>query len=110
MILPRYLVGPLLLCQGQVLQHSGVLSTYRPYAPGCARVPAAPLRPTRLFRVPPHAPPQATLAACNVAATLQGYPAWTQSDVLPFVDGPFADIPKAAPSIVNAKELNLKTV
>jgi hypothetical protein len=54
--------------------------------------------------------PQATLAACNVAATLQGYPAWTQADVLPFVDGPFEEIPKAAPSIVNAKELNLKTV
>ena len=45
-----------------------------------------------------------------MAATLQGYPAWTQADVLPFVDGPFEQIPKAAPSIVNAKELNLKTV
>ncbi|KAG7666909.1 hypothetical protein Ndes2526B_g04604 [Nannochloris sp. 'desiccata'] len=52
----------------------------------------------------------ATLAACNVAATLKGYPAWTKNDVLPFVDGPFEDIPKAAPSIVNAKELNLPTV
>jgi hydroxypyruvate reductase 1 len=52
----------------------------------------------------------ATLAACNVAATLKGYPAWTKTDVLPFVDGPFEDIPKAAPSIVNAKELNLPTV
>lgn len=49
----------------------------------------------------------ATLAACNVAATLKGYPAWNKPDVLPFVDGPFEDIPKAAPSIVNAKELNL---
>ncbi|PSC68951.1 glycerate dehydrogenase [Micractinium conductrix] len=52
----------------------------------------------------------ATLAACNVAATLQGYPAWNKPDVLPFVDGPFEDIPKAAPSLVNAKELGLKTV
>ncbi|KAL4426060.1 hypothetical protein ABPG77_007856 [Micractinium sp. CCAP 211/92] len=49
----------------------------------------------------------ATLAACNVAATLQGHPAWNKPDVLPFVDGPFEDIPKAAPSIVNAKELGL---
>lgn len=50
---------------------------------------------------------QATLAACNVAATLQGHPAWNKADVLPFVDGPFEQIPKAAPSIVNAKELGL---
>ena len=56
----------------------------------------------------PHTPPlQATLAACNVAATLQGHPVWTSADVLPFVDGPFERIPKAAPSIVNAKELGL---
>lgn len=53
---------------------------------------------------------QATLAACNVAATLAGHPAWTKPDVLPFVDGPFEEIPKAAPSIVNAKELGLATV
>jgi hypothetical protein len=32
---------------------------------------------------------------------------WNKQDVLPFVDGPFDQIPKAAPSIVNAKELNL---
>ncbi|PRW60721.1 glycerate dehydrogenase [Chlorella sorokiniana] len=50
----------------------------------------------------------ATLAACNVAATLSGHPAWNKPDVLPFVDGPFDQIPKAAPSIVNAKELGLK--
>ena len=52
----------------------------------------------------------ATLAACNVAATLNNYPVWNKPDVLPFVDGPFDDIPKAAPSIVNAKELELKMV
>lgn len=51
----------------------------------------------------------ATLAACNVAATLKGYPAWTSQDVLPFVDGPFEHIPQAAPSIVNAKDLGLAT-
>lgn len=28
---------------------------------------------------------QATLAAANVAATLQGYPVWNKPDVLPFV-------------------------
>lgn len=49
----------------------------------------------------------ATLAACNVAATLSGHPVWNKPDVLPFVDGPFDAIPKAAPSIVNAKELSL---
>lgn len=50
----------------------------------------------------------ATLAACNVAAILKDYPVWNKTDVLPFVDGPFDDIPKAAPSIVNAKELGLR--
>jgi hypothetical protein len=79
--------------------------------PGCTGAPV-PLPQSTLNspHTPAYSAPQATLAACNVAATLQGYPAWTQADVLPFVDGPFEDIPKAAPSIVNAKELNLKTV
>ncbi len=50
----------------------------------------------------------ATLAAKNVAAILSGHPVWDQpNDVLVFVDGDFDAIPKAAPSIVNAKELNL---
>lgn len=47
----------------------------------------------------------ATLAACNVAACLQGQPAYNGPDVLPFVDGPFESIPKMAPSIVNAKDI-----
>ena len=51
---------------------------------------------------------QATLAAANIAAHLQGQPVWTKPDVLAFVDGPFDQIPKAAPSIVNAKDLGLK--
>ena len=46
----------------------------------------------------------ATLAACNVAGILSGYPVWQDSDVSPFLQG---DAPKAAPSIVNAKELGL---
>ena len=46
----------------------------------------------------------ATLAAANVAATLQGFPVWTGDDVMPFLDG---DVPQAAPSIVNAAELGL---
>ena len=50
---------------------------------------------------------QATLAAANVAGRLQGFPVWSQQDVLPFVDGPFDSIPKASPSIVNAAELDL---
>ena len=44
-----------------------------------------------------------------MAATLAGHPVWASQDVLPFVDGPFDQIPKAAPSIVNAKELGLQT-
>jgi hydroxypyruvate reductase 1 len=50
----------------------------------------------------------ATLAAKNVAAVLNGQPVWKSSDVLQFVDGPFDEIPSAAPSIVNAKELGLQ--
>ncbi len=52
---------------------------------------------------------QATLAATNVAAILQGYPVWAKPDaILPFIEKPVASIPQAAPSIVNAKELGLK--
>jgi len=44
----------------------------------------------------------ATLAASNVAAILLGYPVWQEGDISPFLgDEP----PKAAPSIVNAREL-----
>ncbi len=48
----------------------------------------------------------AVLAACNVAAILKGYPALkdTQNTALFLEDS----TPKAAPSIVNAKELNIK--
>jgi hypothetical protein len=45
-----------------------------------------------------------------VAHALQGYPMWNSNDVTPFVDGPMDDIPKAVPSIVNAKELGLPTM
>ena len=44
----------------------------------------------------------ATLAAANVAAILQGYPVWESDDILSFLSG---DVPKAAPSIVNAADL-----
>jgi hydroxypyruvate reductase 1 len=46
----------------------------------------------------------ASLAACNVAGMLNGYPVSTNSDVLPFLQG---IPPQAAPSIVNARELGL---
>ena len=46
----------------------------------------------------------ATLAASNVAAILMGYPVWKDQDISPFLEG---DSPRAAPSIVNAKELGL---
>jgi len=52
----------------------------------------------------------ATLAACNVASRLAGHPVWNKSDISVFVDGPFDQIPKASPSIVNAKDLNLASV
>lgn len=46
----------------------------------------------------------AILAASNVARILDGYPVWQDGDVLPFLaDNP----PKAAPSILNAKELGI---
>jgi len=46
----------------------------------------------------------ATLAASNVAGLLMGYPVWNQQDILPFLE---SGSPKAAPSIVNAEDLNL---
>ncbi len=50
----------------------------------------------------------ATLAASNVAGILRGYPVWSDSNnVLPFLE---KNPPKAAPSIVNAKELKLETL
>ena len=46
----------------------------------------------------------ATLAGCNVAGILMGYPAWNRPDILSFLEG---DSPKAAPNIINAKELGI---
>ncbi len=46
----------------------------------------------------------ATLAASNVAAVLTGYPVWNRPDITAFLE---ADPPKAAPSILNAKDLGL---
>jgi len=46
----------------------------------------------------------ASLAACNVAAILQGHPVAAAGDVRPFLAG---TPPPAAPSIVNAHELGL---
>jgi hydroxypyruvate reductase 1 len=47
----------------------------------------------------------ATLAASNVAAILLGYPVWQEGDISPFLgDEP----PKAAPSILNARELDMQ--
>ena len=46
----------------------------------------------------------AVLAARNVAAVIMGYPVWLMSDIAPFLS---ANAPKAAPAIINAKELNL---
>ncbi len=69
--------------------------------------------PTAHARLAPRAPArarQATLAAANVAGVLQGYGAWgNPNDITPFLDGPMASLPRAAPSIVNAKEVGLAT-
>jgi hydroxypyruvate reductase 1 len=46
----------------------------------------------------------ALLAAHNAAAVLQGYPAWQEADIFPFLK---AGAPKAAPSIVNAVKLGM---
>jgi len=46
----------------------------------------------------------AVLAACNVAALISGYPVWNAADVSPFLTD---DPPPAAPSIVNARDLQL---
>ena len=47
------------------------------------------------------------MAATNVAHGLQGYPAWNKQDINAFVDGPIEDMPKAAPSIFDASEINM---
>jgi hydroxypyruvate reductase 1 len=47
----------------------------------------------------------ATLAATNVAGLLMSYPVWNRPDILPFLE---PEAPEAAPSIVNAEDLNLK--
>jgi hydroxypyruvate reductase 1 len=46
----------------------------------------------------------ATLAACNVAAILRGFPAWQRPDISAFLEG---DAPPAAPSILNAEALGI---
>eukprot|EP00955_Chlamydomonas_euryale_P105756 365661-Chlamydomonas_euryale.AAC.41 len=59
-------------------------------------------------RLPPGLCLQATLAAANVAATLQGFPVWANpNNITPFIEKPLSALPAAAPSLVNAKELNL---
>ena len=47
----------------------------------------------------------ASIAASNVAGLLMGYPVWNKPDILMFLE---TAPPKAAPSILNAKELGLK--
>jgi hydroxypyruvate reductase 1 len=46
----------------------------------------------------------AVLAASNVAGILMGYPAWPHPDISPFLG---KEAPRAAPSIVNAREMGL---
>ena len=46
----------------------------------------------------------ATLAGANVGGILMGYPNWGDPDISSFLEG---DLPEAAPSILNAKELGI---
>jgi hydroxypyruvate reductase 1 len=73
-------------------------------APGLAEVPNIVVVPhigsaTRWAREG-----MATLAASNIAACLQGWPAWSRDDVTAFLG---SAPPQAAPSIVNAARLGL---
>ncbi len=47
----------------------------------------------------------AVLTACNVAAILQNHGVWPEADIRPFLS---ENPPQAAPSILNARELNVK--
>jgi hypothetical protein len=45
-----------------------------------------------------------------VAACVNGLPAYNQMDITPFLEAPIHSLPAAAPSIVNAKEINMKVL
>lgn len=53
---------------------------------------------------------QATLAAANVAACVNGLPAYNKQDITPYLEAPLNGIPAAAPSIVNAQDIGMKTL
>jgi hydroxypyruvate reductase 1 len=72
--------------------------------PGLAELPNAVIVPHIASATSWTRQGMATLAAANVAAILLGCPVWRSTDISPFLgDHP----PKAAPSIVNARELDL---
>ena len=82
--------------------------------PGLAELPNAVIVPHIASATSWTRQGMATLAATNVAALLLGYPAWQSADISPFLgDDPSTPLragpPKAAPSIVNARELRLPT-
>lgn len=52
----------------------------------------------------------ATLAAANVAACVNGLPAYNKQDITPYLEAPLNGIPAAAPSIVNAQDIGMKTL
>lgn len=77
-------------------------------APGLAEAPNAVIVPHIASASMWTRSGMATLAAANVAALVRGYPVWNKPDISPFIDDPVPSVPKAAPSIVNAKDLGLK--
>jgi hydroxypyruvate reductase 1 len=115
--LPNAVIVPH-IASASMWTRSGMVSSAR--QPGCvlaagrvrlppvcdARMPAASL--TRARVAPKRT--QATLAAANVAAVLQGFPASKQPDINAYLEAPIASLPQAAPSIVNAADINMALV
>jgi len=82
--------------------------------PGLAELPNAVIVPHIASATSWTRQGMATLAATNVSAILLGYPVWQSADISPFLgDDPSTPLragpPRAAPSVVNARELGLPT-
>jgi hydroxypyruvate reductase 1 len=75
-------------------------------APGLAQLPNAVIVPHIASATVWTRAGMATLAAANVAGVLKGYPVAASLRIEEFLEG---DLPRRCPSIVNAKELGLKT-
>lgn len=79
-------------------------------APGLAQLPNAVIVPHIASASMWTRSGMATLAAANVAACVNGMPAFNQLDITAYLEAPIASLPPAAPSIVNAKDINMKVL